>query len=222
MPQTPEQILLFHFTAISNLDSIFRCGCLKSYNILAQEGQLYTNIAYASVQEKRHLKLVPNTNTNLHDYVPFMFAPRSPMLYTLINGNVEEAQENKQENIIYFVTDFNTVSDLDYVFTDYHAILEYAGYYTNPQDFDKIQWPLFFEPPLLDGYCRYFHSVLENPKYVKRKEAREAEFLIKNKINLEKILYIAVFNEETQRLVEQKLRFSGLNISVQIKRDWYF
>ena len=81
---------------------------------------------------------------------------------------------------------------------------------------------MFFEPPLLDGYCRYFHSVLENPKYVKRKEAREAEFLIKNKINLEKILYIAVFNEETQRLVEQKLRFFGLNISVQIKRDWYF
>ena len=81
---------------------------------------------------------------------------------------------------------------------------------------------MFFEPPLLDGYCKYFHSVLENPKYAKRMEAREAEFLIKNKINLEKILYIAVFNEETQRLVEQKLRFFGLNISVQIKRDWYF
>lgn len=222
MPQIPEQILLFHFTAISNLDSIFRCGCLKSYNILAQEGQLYTNIAYASVQEKRHLKLVPNTNTNLHDYVPFMFAPRSPMLYTLINGNVEEAQENKQENIIYFVTDFNTVSDLDYVFTDYHAILEYAGYYSRPQDFDKIQWQLFFEPPLLGGYCKYFQSNMKKTEYAKRKEAREAEFLIKNKINLEKILYIAVFNEETQRLVEQKLRFLGLNISVQIKRDWYF
>lgn len=222
MPQIPEPIFLFHFTAITNLDSIFSCGCLKSYNVLAREGLNHINIAYENIQKKRHLLRVPNTNTTLHDYVPFMFAPRSPMLYTLINGNVIEAQETNQENLVYFVTDFNTVSSLDYVFTDYHAIVGYARYYTHPQDFDKIQWPLFFEEPLLDGYCKYFYNIVESTKYAKRREARQAEFLIKNNINLDKILYLAVINEKTKECVEQKLRSFGLKISVQIKKGWFF
>ncbi|MBE6451723.1 MAG: DUF4433 domain-containing protein [Alphaproteobacteria bacterium] len=222
MVKVPDKILLFHFTAIQNLDSILSCGYLKSNNMLSKENIQYTNIAYANIQHKRHVRIVPNTNTTLHDYVPFMFAPRSPMLYTINQGNVVEAEENNQEHLVYLVTNFDAVKDLDYVFTNYHAILEYAEFYTNSQDLDKIQWHLFFEPPLLGGYCKIFMNNLSNPKYAKRKEARQAEFLIRDSINIEKILYIAVFNLTAKQVVEEKLRSLELNIDVQIKKEWYF
>jgi hypothetical protein len=47
----------------------------------------YHNIAYQGAQGKRATKLVARPPMGvIHDYVPFYFAPRSPMLFTIDKG----------------------------------------------------------------------------------------------------------------------------------------
>ncbi|MGN1079643.1 MAG: DUF4433 domain-containing protein [Alphaproteobacteria bacterium] len=150
IPASP--IRLFHFTALKNLPDIIQSGSLKSKKMLEREHIQPLNIAYNHIQERRAKTFVPQTGLSLHEYVPFMFAPRSPMLYAIINNNVEEAEETDQNEIIYFVTDVETVkAEVNYIFTDHQAVCSYATFYDDLNDLDKIDWKLFFEPPLLGG-----------------------------------------------------------------------
>lgn len=52
---------------------------------------------------RRHTKIPINKDCYLHDYVPFYFAPRSPMLYPL------KMQPIPQNDIIYFMTNIKTI-----------------------------------------------------------------------------------------------------------------
>ncbi len=83
----PNPIRLFHITAISNLPAICKTGMLISKNGGAAAGINYQTIAHRSIQERRSVKAVPNPpGGNLHDFVPFYFAPRSPTLYAILLG----------------------------------------------------------------------------------------------------------------------------------------
>jgi hypothetical protein len=52
------------------------------------------------------------------------------------------------------------------VFYDHNATLDYADCYNNLRDLGKIDWGLFYEPPRLDGYCKYWFSTANNPGYI--------------------------------------------------------
>lgn len=219
----PEHIPLFHFTALKNLSSILQAGGLKSKNRLKQEAVQSVNIAYNHIQERRAKTRVPQTGLSLHEYVPFMFAPRSPMLYAIINGKVLEAEETNQNEIIYFVTYVANIADkVDFIFTDYQAVCSYASFYHDLKDLDKIDWQLFFESPRMGEYCKYFHNITTSEKYCKRRESREAEFLIKDFIPLTLITAIAVKTEEAKNKVETLLKTSHINLCVFVLPEWYF
>ncbi len=219
----PERILLFHFTALKNLPFILQAGGLKSKNSLKREAVRSVNIAYNHIQDRRARTLVPQTGLSLHDYVPFMFAPRSPMLYAIINGQVSEAEETNQNEIIYFVTDVADIADkVDFVFTDHQAVCSYASFYNELKDLDKIDWPLFFEEPKMGGYCKFFYNKTIEDRYCKRRESREAEFLIKEFMPLALIRGIAVRTKEAQNKVETLFKNSHINLNVSVCPAWYF
>ena len=224
MPTPPKAVFIFHFTAISNLRSILEKGCLMSNNFLARKGIITTNVSHSHIQQRRHNKILENGFT-LHDYVPFMFAPCSPMMYAIINGNVPEAEETEQEKLIYFVSTAKTIQNLglEFIFSDYHAVVKYATFYENLKDLDKINWDLFFEEPLKGGYCKYFNNRPE-PQYIKRSETRNAEFLIKDKVFItdKEHFSIAVKSDKIKNEVEKLLKETNINIDVIIEKDWYF
>ncbi|MBD3884903.1 DUF4433 domain-containing protein [Phormidium tenue FACHB-886] len=60
----------------------------------------------------------------LTDYVPFYFAPCSPMLYAIHQGNVPTHSDG-QEGVIYLGSTVETVqqANLSFVFTDGHGIM---------------------------------------------------------------------------------------------------
>ncbi|MBR6363848.1 MAG: DUF4433 domain-containing protein [Alphaproteobacteria bacterium] len=228
MANIPSEIFLFHFTAFRNLKSILKNGALKSKNLLRREKITPINIACNNIQDKRARTFVNNLYT-LHDYVPFYFAPRSPMLFSVVGRNVPEAEETNQDNFIYFVTKTDNLCRLEFAFTDYQAVSAYASFYTNMADLNKIDWDLIFEQPHLPkalapfpGYCRYFQNRDTEPRYVKRKEARQAEFLVLGQVPLDKITMIVVKNEKLKNAVENVLHEFGIIIKVEIREDWYF
>lgn len=137
---------IFHMTHISNLENILASGFLYSINALKKDT---TSIASENVQEKRALKEITHSPHGvLHDYVPFYFVPRSPMLY--VNHSASLPNAKLQHEIIYFFAYAEEIhkNRRPYVFYDMHPIKEYAECYNDIKFLANIEWDLFFEKPL--------------------------------------------------------------------------
>lgn len=220
----PNPIRIFHITPVANLPCIARHRALRSKALLSRDGVAYSNIAYQGAQGRRAVKRVELPPSGvIHDYVPFYFAPRSPMLFTINNGNVPDCP-HRQEDIIYFVATVDAVNaaGLPFVFYNYNATLNIAECFNDLNDIDKINWPLFFENPCIDGYCKYWNSRMDNPRYVLRMETRQAEFLVHETVSLDLILEIGTYDEAQARKVREILAEAGSELSVQAKPGWYF
>lgn len=82
-----DKKLLYHITDFNNLESILQQDGLLANNLVREKAVEYENIAHTNIQGRRVNKTVPlPPYGNLHDYVPFYFAPRSPMLYAILKG----------------------------------------------------------------------------------------------------------------------------------------
>ncbi|MFI3184743.1 MAG: DUF4433 domain-containing protein [Methylococcaceae bacterium] len=221
----PNPVRLFHITAIENLAAICQRGALVSKNQGAAQGINYQNIAHVGAQNARAGKPVPNPpGGNIHDFVPFYFAPRSPMLFTINNGNVTGCSL-QQADILYFETTVESVTanTAEFVFYDRNATLRYSEAFNDLSLLSsKIAWNLITEQPQLDGYCKYFANNFSNEKYADRMELRQAEFLVKNTVALSTITRIGVINQAKAESVCEILVASGVNLPVEVKTDWYF
>ena len=215
---------IFHITAICNVESIAKSKKLYANAVLQKKKIEYGNIAYQGAQGKRATKMVAKPPGGfIHDYVPFYFAPRSPMLFTINKGNVADCPY-RQQDIVHFMTTVEAViaDQLPYVFYDYNATLSIATCYSHVKNLDKIDWDLIHELPCMDGYCRYWHSILGNPRYILRQRTRQAEFLVHKSVPLKLIAMVGAFNEAKAEQVREIFEEAGIELQVQAKPEWYF
>ena len=220
----PHPVRLFHITAIANLTDIFAKGMLLSKNFVAANGIAYANIAHQGAQGARSGKAVPNPpGGNIHDYVPFYFAPRSPMLYA-INGGRVLGCDLRQADIVHFETtvDLALAHKNPYVVYDRNATKPYSTPYISLDGLNFVAWDLITETPLLDGYCKYFHDIPSKVKYVDRMEKRMAEFLVKSHVPLAAITRMGVLSNAQQQVVNKIVSTCELSIPVVVIPSWYF
>jgi ssDNA thymidine ADP-ribosyltransferase, DarT len=221
----PQPTRLFHISAIANLQAICAAGKLLSKNCGAAAGINYQNIAYSGAQNARAARTVPNPpGGSIHDYVPFYFAPRSPMLFTINRGNVPGCQW-RQADIVHFETTVQRVTGSGgaYLFYDRNATLQYSQAYTSLVHLDAaVSWDLLLEVPTLDGFCKYWHDNAANPRYADRMERRQAEFLVKTSVPLNYVTRLGVIDENSKAQVEGILRGAGIALRVDVMREWYF
>jgi hypothetical protein len=220
----PKPVRIFHITAISNLAGIAENRAVQAKALLAERGVAYSNIAYQGAQGKRAVKTVTKGPGGVvHDYVPFYFAPRSPMLFTIDQGNVEGCS-HRQQDIVHLATTVDTVckTQLKFVFYNFNATLSYAECFDDLDELEKIDWPLFFEEPRIDGYCKYWNSRYDPAKYAQRMETRQAEFLVHREVPLGVFEGIGVFNESKAKEVRTILKAAGVDLPVQAKPGWYY
>ncbi|MGZ8159161.1 MAG: type II toxin-antitoxin system toxin DNA ADP-ribosyl transferase DarT [Methylobacter sp.] len=208
----PERIWLYHITHIENLAGIIRAGGLLAHNGMEYG---YTDIAHQTIQNRRNQTPVRcPPGGALHDYVPFYFCRRSPMLYAIHKDNIA-GYSGGQQNIVYLVSKLARVQQagLTFVFTDGHAIMQFSEFYNDAADLDKIDWPLM--------QAKLWTDTDEDPD---RKRRRQAEFLLHRRCSWSLISGIGVFDEAMQ------LRVEGLLDSlkpehlprVKVLRDWYY
>jgi hypothetical protein len=220
----PEQVRLFHITAIDNLLSIMQRGALLAKNVAQMENAVYANIAHAGAQGARARKLMPNPpGGQLHDYVPFYFAPRSPMLMAIHGGKVAGCVF-KQEDIVHFETTVASVvaTGQGYVFFDRNATLDYSVAFTNLRDLGAVSWDLLHEIPQLDGFCKYFQNRRDELRYVDRMERRQAEFLTHAAVPLRCFTRIGVCTEAAAHRVRAIVGVAGVGLRVEVCPQWYF
>jgi len=196
-----------------NLPLIIQSGFLLSHN-QAQAGNVsFTNIAHSTLQDRRSTTMVPcPPGGNLHDYVPFYFAPRSPMLYSIHRGNVEGYEEG-QEPVLHLVSSVQSVLDsgLAFVFTDGHAIMEFSDFYNSLDRFDQVDWDI-----MKAGYWA------DTEEDTDRRRRRQAEFLIHERCPVQCIEGIGVVNQNIQGQVADILEGAALQTPVAVRRNWYY
>lgn len=219
-------VRIFHITAIDNLEMICQQGALLSKTKSEQLGLQYHNIAHGGAQGTRSIKSVNNPPGGLiHEFVPFYFAPRSPMLSAIHHGQVKNCSYD-QTGIIYFETTIELARQnglQDFVFYDRNATLDYSRSFIDLNLLaNAIDWFTLTETPRLDGFCKYFMNSHANPKYVDRMEKRQAEFLIKECVPLNWITRIGVINQAKEQEVNAILVKNGVNLTVDVMADWYF
>lgn len=138
----PEPTTIYHITHVSNLPSIINEGGLKPFLSMENNNLNYRNIAHHSIRLRRESTVVPcGPGGRLIDYVPFYFAPRSPMLYTIHRNNVEGYSEG-QNPIVHLLSIAQAVgeSGCEFVFTDGHATMELTEFFDELRHLDQIDW----------------------------------------------------------------------------------
>jgi hypothetical protein len=205
---------IYHITHIDNLSSIINSGGLIACSKLRQQQINYTDIAHEQIQSRRANKLVPcSVRGVLHDYVPFYFAPRSPMLYAIHKGNVQGYQGG-QNSIIHLVTEIEKIVELnlDFAFPDGHAIMDYSDFYDDISALhDVIDWELM--------ESKYWFDTEEYPN---RKFFRQAEFLVHQFYPWKFIKEIGVVNNSIKIKVQNLFQNQQHQPFVKICPDWYY
>jgi hypothetical protein len=202
---------IFRITHIHNLPFILQHG-LYCPNAELQD-PAFQPIGFPTLIEYRKERVVPvPPGGTLHDYIPFYFWYRSPMLYVISKGNDPEVIPAAQADVVYIVSSVEALqqSGSQFVFTDRHAKLEYANFYNDPRDLTQLNW----ECIKTDQWGRQFGP--------ERREMKMAECLVHQHLPREAIIGIAVMNEHAKSLVNSYLSGNQLQIPVKVKPNFYF
>jgi hypothetical protein len=163
---------------------------------------------------RRRLDVTKPPGGNPCDYVPFYFAPRSPMLFRISRGGVEQYPDGDQTPLIYLTTSVDQiVSDrLPWLFSDGNCAADLTDYYDDLSELDSvIDWPLM--------RARYWADTADDPDRCRR---RMAEFLVHDEFPVSSVSSLATKTQKMADTVTDLLREAGTNIPVNVRPDWYY
>lgn len=208
MPTYPIPTPIYHFTHIDNLVRLLGTGMILCKNEMTAQNSQYRSSAFETVQARRENFQVPvSKGGTIHDYVPFYFNSRSPMLYTINCGNVADI---RMQDLVFFKTSAQTVvaSGSDFAFTDGHGIMELSDYYDDLSDLEQVPWNVI--------NAHYWNDFQDG------RRLRQSEFLVHKSFNWSLVEAIGVYNQDMKERVE--LLTSNLQQPpvVEVRRNWYF
>jgi ssDNA thymidine ADP-ribosyltransferase, DarT len=204
---------IYHITHTDNLSLILEQNGLCCDNERKIRALATVGIAHNHIKERRARKRVTKSNGGtLADYVPFYFAPRSPMLYA-IHTNQVQGYNGTQQNIVHICSDAEVVvqNALPYFFTDGHAEMEISESFEDLADLGRIDWSIM--------QAAYWHDTNEDGD---RKRRRQAEFLVRQFFPWTLVTEVGVMTERIARQVTEKLQDADPIPKVVVHREWYY
>lgn len=207
----PEKALVWRIVHRDNipwiLDHGLHCGNSdrKSAN--------WVHIGNPELTEKRANHPVPvGPKGALNDYVPFYFTPFSPMLINIRSGR-GGVRRRPNDDIVILVSSLRRLRELKFpfVFSDSHAYYQWANFYTELQDLDKIDWPIL--------QTRDFKRDPDDPGKFER---YQAEALVYNHCPVTALIGIVCYTDEVRTNLEGHLSQRNLNVPVYARSGWYF
>lgn len=181
----------FRITHIDNIPHIVRNGIVKADSPLRDEH--YVSIGDRQIIRVRSEMVVKGYR--ISDYIPFYLGPRSPMLYVIQHG-YNGVQRVEPENIVYCIIRLDDLinSDVDYIFTDGHAVSNLTSFYSK----DKL--------PMINDFVKYddvYSSQWNSETDIDLKRRKEAELLVKDDLPAQFLRGFVVYNEKAkQRLLD--------------------
>jgi hypothetical protein len=180
---------IYHMTHIDNVPGILKQGLQAHGNTFQKR-----DISNHDVNSRRSRR-EPVYGKRIHDYVPFYFSPRNPMLFV---------QDNRDE-IVILVFKASLLYEEGMLFTDGNASVGNTRFYDDLADLDNLNWNCInssYWPDFRDG-----------------KREKMAEVLIPRNVNKSKIVAMLCNNKHTQRKVNQ---LTQQTINCLIAKNFYF
>jgi hypothetical protein len=172
----------------------------------------YVPIGNTELIEKRNHKTIPNhTSKTLSDYVPFYFTPFTPMMYNIKTGRGVQKRKNAEIIILASSVPKLQQEGVSFLFTDRHAYLETAEFYSDMADLGKIDWSLLQK--------RDFKRDPNDPGKVER---YQAEALIYKHLPVNALLGMACHDEETENHLKNLLKEHEIDMKIHKQPGWYF
>jgi hypothetical protein len=204
---------VFHITHIKNIESILKQGGLCCDSIVGERNLGPVEIAYTDLKGRRASRVVPIApGGTLSDYVPFYFAPRSPMLYVISKGGVPGYSAG-QAQVLHLVASAEQIeqSNLKFVFTDGHAYMAFSQFFNNLVNLNQLDWNIMRE--------KYWNDTAEDGDRMRR---RNAEFLVHRFLPWSLITEIGVMNDRIARDLTTILEPTAYRPKVTVCPHWYY
>lgn len=213
--RTPIPTPVFRMTHIENLSTLLERGALHASNCSPSDGLPYRTIHNVDIQQVRSAqRLDCGPRGVIHDYVPFYFGPRSPMLLQLHTGRVEGFGET-QGRVIYLVSCAQDIaaSGASFVFSDGHGIAAYTRWFDDLAHLGEVNWDIV--------YADYWY---DNADHMDRQRRKQAEFLVYQTCEWRLIAEIGVIDVATKSEVEAIIQGHPHmhQPPVNVHREWYY
>jgi hypothetical protein len=206
---TQERALIFRITHRDNVPWILKHGLHCPSSNTADPN--FVSIGNPDLIDRRRNHAVPvRPYGTLSDYVPFYFTPLSVMMFNIKTG-WNGIRQRKNEEIVIIVTSIHVLikNDVRFLFTDRHAYLQAAQYYSEPTDLCEIDWSILRD-----------HDFKNDPEDPEKKERYQAEALIHAHLPVGALLGIACYDDRTTKSVKERL--GSRDMKVITKPGWYF
>lgn len=213
----PDNPWVLHFTHVDNLPAIIRAGCLRSDADVRRTGTA-TDVGDAKIKAERRSRVVPvPPGGAVGDYVPFYFAPRSPMMYRIAcdcRGRVAGRYLGGDRPLVYLWSRVKALvaAGVTCLVTDGNAAAAATMFRTDPYDAATlVDWPL-----LADDVWR---NTPEDPDRMRR---RAAELLVHNSVPIRALLGCVVYSDAHEEAVRAAGRGALLTQRIDVMPDWYY
>jgi ssDNA thymidine ADP-ribosyltransferase, DarT len=212
--QASTRHLIMHFTHVRNLSGILATGCLQADSFVDRSSALRVEAADLDIKAKRkaiRIRLAPYGCVT--DYVPFYFAPRSPMLYKLAKGGVPTYTDG-QDPLIYLVSTVDTATraGLQCLFSDGNCTAAVTQVCADLTQLDSmVDWEVM--------HAQRWNNTAEDGDRMRR---RMAEFLVHERLPIGCVAGIAVRTDAMKEQVDGILATQGASLPVRVRAGWYF
>jgi hypothetical protein len=213
--RSPRDRWILHFTHVENLTGIVASGRLVC-DSAAHNGSVRTEVGDLEVKEIRRRRAIPvGPGGRVCDYVPFYFAPRSPMLFRIAcdhRDGVAGRYPDGDRPLIYLAARIGAIVDvgLRWVATDGNAATATSDFTTDLERLHAmVDWPLM--------QAQYWNNTPDDPD---RQRRRMAEFLVHDHVPLDVIHQIGTYSEGYAGQVQTILAGHPLSGKVVVRRAW--
>jgi hypothetical protein len=207
----PVPTPVFHFTDEIHLPAIIASGLLADTavgDLLVREAGL------PGIKLQRKQRAVPIGNRGcVGDYVPFYYAPQSPMMFVISRGQVP-AYGTDLSRLVYLVSSIERLIECGYrpLYTSRNATLANSVFTEEVGDLDNhVDWAIMREQ-----YWR------DTPTDGDRKARRMAECLVHRNVGWAAIDQLGVFDQAAMQRVTAVLARADATTPVYERRGWYY
>jgi len=203
---------VYHITHVDNIASMARLGAILCDRRCEKDGTQPVSIAYEDLKARRAWwRVTVAQRGTLADYVPFYYAPRSPMLYVINRGSVPGYGEGQAEVAHLVLAAEEIAAPGRFAITDGHAATPLTRQYADLRDLDKVCWKTM--------RSQFWADTDEDGD---RKRRRQAELLVWREVPFEAVRMIGVMTATIAERVRSALAGTDYAPRIVVRRDWYY
>lgn len=211
----PANPKIYHIVHVDNLASIAGDGVLWSDAAMRARGGPPQNIGMQNIKDARlRMPVDCHPGTNVGEYVPFNFCPRSVMLNILWYANSANlSYRGGQEPIVHLEADLGQAVEWAmqnarrWAFSLSNARATYAQFRNRTDQLLELSWEAIA--------ARDFRAS-------EIKEAKQSEFLLEHSFPWHLVERIGVFNRSVAQRASDAMPLAGYRPAIEVVRQWYY